>query len=208
MIEYPKIQTVFLRDPMANFKRLLEGQFAKQAFGFLHSLDWLWMEKIDGTNIRVMWDGSTIRFGGKTDRANIPSTLVARLQDLFTQDQFRASFDEGAPVCLYGEGYGAGIQKGGAYIPTGVDFILFDVRVGDVWLEWANVCDVAWKLGIHTVPVVGEGPLLGAVECARAGFASAIGMAQAEGLVMRPVVALCDRLGDRIMTKIKHRDFA
>jgi len=207
-IEYQKIQTVFLRDPEANFKRLREGQFAKPEFEFLQALEWLWTEKIDGANIRVMWDGEAVRFGGKTDRANIPATLVARLQDLFTPDKFRASFDDGAPVCLYGEGFGAGIQRGGAYIPDGVDFILFDVRVGDVWLEWTNVCDVARKLDIRAVPVVGAGPLLGAVECARGGLASTIGTAQAEGLVMRPAVTLCDRFGKRILAKIKTRDFA
>src|SRR5574343_1453972 len=112
MKEYDKIQTVFLRDPNTKFKTLLEGEFALPEFKYLANNEWVFTEKVDGTNIRVMFDGQQITFGGKTDDAQIPAFLVTRLQDVFLPqlETFKAKFADG--VCLYGEGYGAKIQKG------------------------------------------------------------------------------------------------
>jgi hypothetical protein len=58
------------------------------------------------------------------------------------------------------------------------------------------------------VPELGRGTLLEAIERVKEGFPSMIGQAQAEGMVLRPVVELTDRLGHRVITKVKHRDFA
>ena len=111
-------------------------------------------------------------------------------------------------MTLYGEGYGARIQKGGGnYVPDGVDFILFDVRIMKLWLQRSNVEDIAAKLEIVTVPVVGKGTLFEATDIARNGFQSLIGTQSAEGLVMKPVVDLYDCRGHRIIAKIKHKDF-
>jgi ATP-dependent RNA circularization protein (DNA/RNA ligase family) len=214
MNEYHKIQTVFLRDPATNHKTLLEGQWAKPEFEFLKDAKWQFTEKIDGTNIRVMWDGLKVRFGGKTDNAQIPTYLLAKLQDTFTEAKLTAQFGdhmEMPSVCLYGEGFGAKIQKGGGnYISDGVDFILFDVKVGDWWLEWESVTEVANALGLRQVPIVGEGTLLDAVEVVRAGFGSTIGTHPhiAEGLIMKPATTLFNRKGERVISKLKHKDFA
>ena len=82
MKEYHKIQTVYFRDPENNHKTLLEGTWAKPEFELLKDIDWICTEKIDGTNIRIMWDGEQVRFGGKTDKAQIPTILI----DLFYDD--------------------------------------------------------------------------------------------------------------------------
>ncbi len=63
------------------------------------------------------------------------------------------------PITLYGEGYGGGIQKGGAEYTSktkggAVNFRLFDVLVGETWLRRADVEDVAEKLGIKCVPLI------------------------------------------------------
>lgn len=207
MTEYHKIQTVYLRDPATKHKTLLEGMYATPEFEYLADRCWRFDEKIDGTNIRVIWDGETVRFGGKTENAQIPAVLLARLQDLFPRDRIE-SVAKG-PFALYGEGFGAKIQKGGgAYIPDGCDFILFDVLAGGVWLERSAVEEIAYGLECRMAHAVGYGTLRDAVEIARAGFASSIGSAQAEGLVMRPLVELLDRRGKRIIAKVKHKDFA
>ena len=207
MTEYHKIQTVFLRDPETKFKTLLSGQWAKPEFEWLAGNEWVWTEKIDGTNMRVMWDGGVARYGGKTDNAQIPGFLVDWLMTNLPADKLYRHYPE-EPLCLYGEGYGAKIQKGGGnYIPDGVSFILFDVRIGDVWLERENVEDIATVLGLDVVPIVGRGDLLNGVRRVRCGFMSAFGTAQAEGLVMRPAVELLDRRDHRIITKVKHKDF-
>jgi len=209
MNKYPKIQTVFLRDPDNKYRTLLEGQFARPEFEYLAHNEWEFTEKIDGTNIRVSWDCKTdkVALNGRTDNASIPAFLVARLMEMFPVEKFAHLYPE-TSMTLYGEGYGARIQKGGGnYISDGVGFILFDVQIGDNWLDRENVQDIANFLEVDTVPVVGQGTLFDAIEMVRDGFQSHVGIQIAEGLVMRPVIELIDRRGRRIITKIKHKDF-
>ncbi len=206
MKEYHKIQTVYERDPATKHRTLIDGQFACSAFRFLQDNDWEFTEKIDGTNIRVHCDGSKVRFGGRTSNAQIPTFLYDKLQEMFGDNG--ALRQLGDDVTLYGEGYGAKIQKGGDYIPDGVDFILFDVRIGDWWLSRNDAYDVADKLGVRPVPHLGHGTLSRAVHMAKAGFQSEIGTALAEGLVMRPGAELFERNGKRVIAKIKCKDFA
>lgn len=208
MIEYHKIQTVYLRDPATKFKTLLRGQYAEPEFSYLADNQWVFTEKVDGTNIRVMVanDGN-ITFGGKTDNALIPAVLLERLVERFLRqhDLLAEMFPDGG--CLYGEGYGAGIQKGGGNYRTDQDFVLFDVRVGDWWLQRDAIEDVSTKLSIDIVPIIGRGSLIYMVELAERGFVSRWGDFRAEGIVARPACELKARNGHRIITKIKTRDF-
>lgn len=208
MKEYHKIQTVFHRSPESNYKNLMMGVWAIPEFDLLKDIEWIWTEKIDGTNIRIIWDGTSVTFGGKTDNAQIPAKLVKVLQETFTAEKMAAKFD--APVCLYGEGYGASIQKGGNYIPGGVSFILFDCKVGDWWLNRDSLEDIASALGISIVPIVGRGTLMQAVGYAKSAYKSTIADNKeypAEGLIMKPACELFARNGDRIIAKIKLKDF-
>lgn len=222
METYHKIQTVFLRDPETKFKALLEGQFAKPEFEFLKDTLWEWTEKVDGMNIRVTWDGTAVKYFGKTDAATIHPDLFTRLQELFPADKLRAKFGNGCAeddlelreetklaVCLYGEGFGAGIQKGGDYQQQ-KDFILFDVKIGDYWLERSSVEDIANTLGCRIVPIMKHGTLLEAVEFARTGYKSVIAENTdlvAEGLILKPTTPLYNKRGERVISKIKFRDF-
>lgn len=206
-MKYPKIKTVYKRDPSTNYKTLLEGEFAQPEFEYLVDNTWVWTEKVDGMNIRVIWDGYVLIIAGRTDRAQIPRPLRDKLWEMFTVEMFSSQYPN-TPMILYGEGYGARIQKGGGnYISDGVDFILFDVMVGDVWLERENIVDIAGCMGIDMVPIIGFGSLYAAVETARKGPVSRIGSQRMEGLVMRPAWGLADRRGQRIITKIKYKDF-
>ena len=207
MNEYHKIQTVFKRDMQKNGKTLLEGQWTLPEFEYLAGNQWVFTEKVDGTNIRVMFKDGAVTFGGKTDNAQIPANLVARLNDRFLPMAAQLQEVFGCDACLYGEGYGAKIQKGGGNYRPDQDFVLFDVRVGDFWLQRADVEDVAVKFGIDVVPIIGEGTLHDAIAQAKAGIGSTWGAFQAEGIVARPKTEMNTRNGHRIITKIKCRDF-
>jgi len=212
MKEYHKIQTVFKRDPKTKMKTLLEGKYSLPEFEYLKKNTWIFTEKVDGTNIRVMWDGDKITFGGKTERAQIPNQLVNKLNELFLPliDEFKNIFNvDSVPiqVCLYGEGYGAKIQKGGGNYRQDQSFVLFDVKIGDWWLMTQDVSNIATKLSIEIVPVIGQGTLLDMVEFAKRGFNSQWGNFLAEGIVARPQVELKARNNKRIITKIKYKDF-
>jgi ATP-dependent RNA circularization protein (DNA/RNA ligase family) len=207
MNEYHKIQTVFKRDMERNGKTLLEGQWTLPEFEYLADNVWVFTEKVDGTNIRVIFQGGGVTFGGKTDNAQIPAHLVTRLNERFLPMVVTLQEVFGCDACLYGEGYGAKIQKGGGNYRQDQDFVLFDVRVGAWWLQRADVEDVAQKLGIEVVPIIGEGTLHEAIAAAKAGIPSTWGDFQAEGIVARPKTELNTRSGHRIITKIKCRDF-
>ncbi len=211
MKKYHKIQTVYFRDPENNHKTLLEGTWAKPEFELLKDINWICTEKIDGTNIRVMWDGESVRFGGKTDTAQIPAILFETLQDTFTNEMMKDCFPDADNVCLYGEGYGKKIQKGGNYLPDRADFILFDVKIGNWWLTREANEDIAKKLNIGVVPIIGIWKLEQAIDYVKNGFKSTIAHNKdyiAEGLVMKPETELFNRRGERVITKIKHKDFS
>lgn len=208
MSEYHKIQTLFKRDLASKRKTLIEGDWTLPEFEYLAGNAWTFTEKVDGTNIRVIFKDGAVAFGGRTDEAEIQSPLLGRLNERFVPLAQRLGevFTDGAAV-LYGEGYGAKIQKGGGNYRADQDFVLFDVRVGPWWLQRADVEDVAQKLGLDVVPVIGEGTLHDAVAMAKAGIRSTWGDFQAEGIVARPKVELNTRGGQRLIAKIKCRDF-
>src|SRR5271165_5917716 len=118
MNEYHKIMSIYKRDQKTN--QFIIGDWALPEIGYLASLDWEWDEKIDGTNIRIHWDGTNRKFGGRTDNAQIPAYLFERLEVLFTIENLKNCFGE-SPATLYGEGFGAKIQGGGDYLSS-VDF--------------------------------------------------------------------------------------
>ena len=207
MNEYHKIQTVYKRDPITKFKTLLESDYSLPEFEYLKDNEWVFTEKVDGTNIRVMFDGEAITFGGKTDRAQIPALLVNRLNEIFLPqiNTFKEIFDSG-DVCLYGEGYGGKIQKGGNYRQDS-DFVLFDIKISFWWLQRADIDEIAIKLGLDVVPIIYHGTLDDMINIAKDGFNSVWGDFKAEGIVARPAVELKSRNGSRIITKIKYKDF-
>lgn len=214
MDKYHKINSLYKRDDNGDF---ILGDFAQPEFAYLFNNEWVGTEKIDGTNIRIIWDGNQTIIKGKSDSSDIPKFLLAKLQEIVSKFDWEKTFPgieydaEGkriANITLYGEGYGAKIQKGGGnYIPDGVDFILFDVKIGGWWLKREDVNGIAMSLGIKSVPVLFRGTLGQAIEMVKGGFKSTIGTAQSEGLVLVPAVDLFTRGGERIITKLKTRDF-
>ena len=209
MSEYHKIQSIYKRDMESKRKTLLEGQWTLPEFEFLANNTWTFTEKVDGTNIRVIFKDGAVTFGGRTEDAQIPAQLVGRLNERFLPmaPKLAEVFPDGGAV-LYGEGYGAKIQKGGGNYRADQDFVLFDVRVGSWWLQRADVEDVAQKFGIDVVPVIGKGTLHDAVAMAKAGIKSKWGDFESEGIVARPETELNTRSGHRLIAKIKCRDFA
>jgi len=206
MDKYHKIQTVFKRNPETNNKTLLEDEYSMPEFEYLKFDRWVFTEKVDGTNIRIKWDGESLSLGGKTDNAQIPTGIVDFFQNaiLPRKSIFASIFD--CPICIYGEGYGAKIQSGGNYRQD-QSIVVFDIKIDDFWLLREDVLDISNKLGLDIVPVIGTGTLKDMVLTVKRGFNSIWGDFTAEGIVARPEVELKTRRGDRIITKLKHKDF-
>jgi hypothetical protein len=210
MREYPKIQSVFKRYQEGENKgKFIIDKYSLPEFEFLKNNIWEMTEKIDGTNIRIKWNGEKISFGGKTDNAQIPTFLYDKLESIFRSqiDNFKRIFKD-EEICMHGEGFGSKIQKGGGnYISDGVDFILFDIKIGDWWLKREDIEEIANEFTIKVVPIIEEGTLERALFLVKNGFHSTFGSFIAEGLVLKPKVQLFSRMGKRIITKVKYKDF-
>lgn len=172
-----------------------------------------------------------VYYKGKTDNANIHPNLLKHLQETYPTDKVLEALGlkrfipkeefadhkwqsyEDIPklYTIYGEGYGAKIQKaGGNYIKDGNGFIVFDVKVDDLYLLCPVRDEIAAKLGAPVVPFIGMMTLDEAIDFVRTGFKSRIAENKdfmAEGLVIRNELGLKTRRGERIITKLKTCDF-
>lgn len=90
--EYHKIKTLFVRDERT--KKLIEGKYIDKTVEYLKDNKWQFTEKIDGTNIRIYWDGHKVNFYGRTDRAQIPANLMNRLVELFGGEANEQLFEQ------------------------------------------------------------------------------------------------------------------
>ena len=210
MQTYNKIDTVFVRD-VNGTKKLIDGTYRDETVKFLaETVKWQFTEKIDGTNIRVHWDGHRISFAGRTDKAKIPNHLLEKLNSIFanaeTEELFEQTFGE-KEVILFGEGYGAKIQGNGNQYRKDVGFILFDVMINDNYQSRQNIEKIAECFNLEIVPIVLTGTISQAIDFVKRNPKSTIGTAYMEGVVGRPKIELQDRTGKRIIVKIKVNDF-
>ena len=172
-----------------------------------------------------------VSYKGKTDNASIHPNLMKHLEETYPTRKILESLgldryinrsewashkwehidDIPQRYTIYGEGYGAKIQKaGGNYIKDGNGFIVFDVKVDDLYLQPSQRNVIAENMGAPVVPFIGMMTLDEAIQFVREGFKSRIAENpdfMAEGLVIRNELGLKTRRGERIITKIKTCDF-
>lgn len=207
MKEYHKIYNLYKRDGSG---KLIEGNYVLHEFEYLSNCQWDFYEKVDGTNIRIMWNGSNVRIGGKSNNAQIPCDLLEILTDKFCNPTslklFNEKFGEKS-VCLYGEGYGAGIQKVGIkYNSKNKMFILFDILIDDYWLEKSNVFDIASIFSISHAPLKLTGKFTDAIDFLKKECKSTLGDCEIEGLIGIPKLTLLTKNKERMIVKIKTKD--
>ncbi len=206
MSEYHKIESLYERDEKT-FKFKEPFVLKNPAIGIINS--WEFTEKIDGTNIRLIWSSKnkSLKIGGRTDKAQIPAGILDYVNTDEVRERFLSAFLD-VDVIVYGEGYGAGIQAIGSHYRQDKSFIVFDVLVdGKWWISWDNVKSVSKNLGFDYVPFFGVMTIDAAVDIVRKGFSSKIGGAISEGLVGRPSIPLFGKDGKRLVVKIKTKDF-
>ena len=189
----------------------------------------VWDDPVEGNCVEGV--SFNVRIAGKTDNAQIPKNLLKHMQEKYTDDKILNalglkrfipveewtehkwnSYDDIPNMyTIYGEGYGEGIQSGGWYIKGGNEFIVFDVKVDNLYLKTGARDEIAMKLGAPIVPFIGYFTLDEAIDYVRKGFHSQIAenpdVKMAEGLVLRTDLGLCDRMGERLIVKVKYEDF-
>ena len=200
MQSYPKMLNLFKFDQETKGRTT---EFSSPIFKYLADCDWVFTEKIDGTNIRVIGNAfNELEVRGRTDRAELHGDLRTAVEDMFKNVI--------APnLTFYGEGYGPGIQKGGGLYRSDKSFILFDIydQVNERWLDPHVMIQMAADFDIPVVPHLGKGTLRRGYQEVHGGLQSTFGDFFAEGIVGRPAISLRGPYGERIIVKIKHRDY-
>ena len=212
MKEYHKIENIFARDTDGT-KKLIVGEYRNPIVEMLKDVQWVATEKIDGTNVRIYWDGHSVSFAGRTDKSQLHKDLNAYIESKFctpeAEQLFEQMFGE-KEVYLFGEGYGAGIQKCGGSYCADKALIMFDANVNGHWLSKENVSEIAKAFSVKSVSVVKKGTLDELVDFVRSkpkSQHSADADLIMEGVVAQPSVEVRDQAGNRIVVKIKVCDF-
>ena len=147
---FGKIPAVFQR-AVTGKKNLMPGIWIDETVQALANYTWVWTEKINGTNVRVHWDGYGFSFGARKEGSEIPPFLLDRLKEIFNdaaEQIFEQMFGD-KPVTVFGEGYGHKIGgQGDGYLPDRVDLILFDVLISGNYQTRNTVSQVAKALGL------------------------------------------------------------
>lgn len=192
------------------------GDYADPEFGCIKK--WRVDEKVDGTNIRIFYQAGqlldenvrSVKFGGRTKDAQLPTHLLSYLQDHFTTDILSEVFPGPlADVILFGEGYGHKIQGCGGNYRKDVGFILFDVWVGGWWLKREDVRLIAEQLNIPMVPDLGVMTEEEIVEFVKSKPLSRCSDTpqMMEGIIARSEPLMLFRNGKPLMWKLKCKEF-
>ena len=221
-LEYPKIETLYNRKG----KWVDINVIRKREF-FIPK-EWTLTEKINGRNLRAsLFDNGEVEIEGRHDDSEIPSELYHLMEHWFTPEKMQKCFwmdPEKIPrtATVYGEGYGAGMVPGSGIYRNNASFRMFDCLVETWWLDRANIEDVAKKLNIKVVPIIGQistfpksasdlknlfQPFGSYVAKQETSFDEDDRYYQPEGIVAKTDPIIFNKKGERIMWKLKLLDF-
>jgi len=154
-IIYSKINTLWKREGKEKKGVIIESDFSMPEFNAIKYFEV--SEKINGRNTRITFvNGRNIRrFDGRNDDSEISSKLIEYLNDKFTIEKLSMVSPESNEFVLVGEAYGPKMNTGSGAYREDISFILFDVWIDGWWLTRSNIEDIAKKLDIDVVPLIG-----------------------------------------------------
>lgn len=212
MKEYQKIETLYKFDTQR--KSYIEGDFYNPIVRYLVNNKWIVSEKIDGMNIRVYWDGHKVSFSGRTDKSELPKEVARLLEETFKDAEviFEQHFGE-KEVILFMECYGGKIQ-GGLY--GGSERLIgFDVMVNGHYLNKLTIQSIFILFGVQTAFFFELNSLYTiihyvthiSVNDVSSDYNEYDSNTPIEGYVCVPREEIYDKKGNRIIVKIKAKDF-
>ena len=212
MIEYQKIDTLYKFD--AATKRFT-NEISKPEIDYLKDLSWLGSEKVDGTNIRVEYDGHRVSWSGRTDKSQLPKEIDELLRNIFGESEiiFEQNFGE-KTVMLFMECYGGKVQ-GGVY--GGKERLIgFDIMINGMYLDKRGIKDIFNLFGVETVRFFEVKSLTEIIDLVKnniktgakdmSEYATEDKPTEKEGYVCVPAVRLLDAQGRRIIVKVKYEN--
>lgn len=136
--------------------------------------------------------------------------------NIFDQAHLKTRFSQefkDVQVVIYGEQYGGKQQRMSETYGTTPMFIVFEVKIGDTWLNVPNAEDVANKLGLEFVPYVECSTDIKELDAQRDAMsivAERRGCGKnkiREGIVIRPLEEYLDKRSNRVIVKHKRDEF-
>ena len=212
--KYAKFSSPFKKDE--KFKNMMdENQYLPEG-------RWIKTEKIDGTNIRIILT--------KPDDINKREILIGSRKLILNPDDKSSNiyydclkevnlnklneyFDDiNSTIIIYGEGYGAGIQKGGKY-SSKKNFRIFDIRIGEAYQDYEYIKKVCIDNQLNIVPVLGVVRYIDYTSCVNdlKQFKETLlkegSGGKPEGIVYKFEPVLLNKYKERLIFKIKFKDF-
>lgn len=166
------------------------------------------MEKVHGTSAHVSYNLGQLHFspGG----CNLDPFVA-----LFNKEELEAKFKAlgHEKVVVFGEAYGGKLFKMKETYGDKLQFIVFDIRIGDSWLDVPKMAQLAADLGFEVVPwelVSTDVEVLNSLRDRPSEVAVRRGCAadrEREGVVLRPPFEVTLNNGERLIVKHKGAKF-
>lgn len=203
---YHKIKGLFRFDN--ELKKYIYGEFSDPKIEYLKNCRWIFTEKVDGTNFRIIWNGHNIMYGGRTEKSEFSKKQQEFIENLLSEEleiTIEQMFGDKEAI-IYAELYGDNIQKVGKLYSDSYQVKVFDIKVDGLFLYREDVEEITSNLGLDIVPVVLEGTINDGIGYVASTDKSTFSEAPLEGIVGVPKVHMYGRQGERIIVKIKRKD--
>ena len=175
----------------------------------LQMTPWQFKRKLDGENLRVFWDGEQALWNGKSNKYQCGAELTDFMNNTFIEEIFEEKFGRDKKVYLFGEHMGPKSQ-GNELGLTKSEFVLYDVNINGFWLPSEDIKEIAKYFNIKTcydfMPDEDvcnfTGSLYNLINATADGR-----FKDWEGIVATPCVECRYQNGDRVIVKIKNKDY-
>lgn len=195
--------TVFSDDP--------ESPFREKEVEYLSSLLWTVKRKLDGENIRIYWDGEQALWNGKSNRFQCSANFQEYMNSTFLEEIFEEKFGRDKEVYIYGEHMGPKVQGNELGLEAD-ELVIFDVEINGTFVGGESIKSIASYFGVKSVYdymtdylSADGGDAANLFECIN--WVANGNIPEWEGIVCSPPVNLKDHNGNRIIVKIKNRDY-
>lgn len=184
-----------------------------------HNL-WVVRRKLDGANIRIQWDGEQALWNGKTNNFQCGANLTEYMNNTFLEEIFEEKFGRDANVVIFGEHMGPKVQGNELKLEKDQVFV-YDVNINGFWQPKETVREIAGYFGCFTCYdemwihncfndgiSVSDSPALEKQTLRRIITGVAAGTYKEwEGIVATPEVECRNQKGERVIVKVKTKDY-